>query len=213
LKLPESKLFKLSSVLRGPYCYVSPNSKRALGEVAECFEESKFVPPTCPNWPDRHSVLTPEPETRDLYAYNRSRSDLMWHPGICLVKTEHIARIDKHGFTGIDFRKVNLSSDAKCTKPLEGYSEMRVIGRVPIDMERSGVRVKFACPICGEKMYSHWDRNLGLHFEGNEDEWPDVFMMEPWITSFILVKPAFAQLMVDLKLRPVALKRFEDIRV
>ncbi len=88
---------------------------------------------------------------------------------------------------------------------------MRVTGKVPVDLKRSEVKIDYECPICGFIRYSHWTKEAGLHFEGDFDEWPDVFKMEQVITTFVFAKPRFAQFLVDTRLKPVMLTRIEDL--
>jgi hypothetical protein len=88
---------------------------------------------------------------------------------------------------------------------------MNVSGRVKVDLERSGVLLEYECPICGATRFSQWDAEKGLHFQGEFEDWPDVFMMDPIIATYIFVKPAFAQLVINHGWRPVTLSPVEDL--
>ncbi|MHB8637039.1 MAG: hypothetical protein ACYC96_11280 [Fimbriimonadaceae bacterium] len=209
MNLDPSSLYVFSEVLGRPHSYVSNDSKHPLGEIARLTKF--FVPPTCPNWPDEHAGANVPPDVENLYRFSRELGDLLWYIDVCLIKDKHVAAIAARMFSGIEFRDVNLYTNEKCAERLPGYVEMRTIGRVRVDEKRPGVTVEYRCPLCGHVRYSHCDPVLGLHFEGDYETWPDVFEMEQKITSWIFVKPRFAQLMVDMELRPLMLTRFEDI--
>jgi hypothetical protein len=72
------------------------------------------------------------------------------------------------------------------------------------------MRLRFECPVCGVRSYNEWDKNKGLHFERSYDELPDLFQMEQR-PGMKLAKPRFAQLIVDMGLRPVTFTRLEDL--
>lgn len=88
---------------------------------------------------------------------------------------------------------------------------MRITGRVPVDLERSGIQIKYECPLCGFRRYGLWKAELGLHFMGEPNDWPDAFMMSQEITLMVFLKQRMAQFVVDQALRPIMLTRSEDI--
>jgi hypothetical protein len=213
------KLYSWTPVLSNTFIehkpvYWSPNSKGDEAVIAECVDGS-YDPfdAECPNVQKRIHVKTnPVPEIQSVYLYSRKSGDFLWALGICLVKEEVAIVLAKANFSGIEFRPVNLFKDRKCTKPLSGYVELRVTGRVPVDLERSGVTIKYSCPHCGYTRYSSWEQQSGLHFTGDDNEWPDVFLPEQPVVAAIMIKPHFAQLIVDMKLGPFMLVRLEDMQ-
>jgi hypothetical protein len=127
------------------------------------------------------------------------------------VKTGYADTITSHRFSGVEFRPVSLYSNKKCTNPVDGFVEMRVTGSERVDEERSGMKLEYECPVCGARVYSEWNADKGLHFERSYENLPDLFEMEQR-PGRKFVKPEFAQLIVDLKLRPFMLTCFEDIK-
>src|SRR6202040_3355206 len=95
-----------------------------------------------------------------------------------LIKQEYVEDFRKQDFTGLEFRPVDLFKNRHCVERVEDYVHMKITGRVKVDEERSGLGIAYQCPICGHIRYSSWDRQKGLHFEGNPDDWPEAFMME-----------------------------------
>jgi len=73
------------------------------------------------------------------------------------------------------------------------------------------MKLESKCPVCGARAYSEWDVAKGLHFENDYECLPDLFQMDQR-PGRIFVKPRFAQLVVDLNLRPFTLTRFEDVK-
>jgi hypothetical protein len=53
---------------------------------------------------------------------------------------------------------------------------------------------------------------MGLHFADPQEELPDVFQMEPLLTSYFFVKASFAEFIIDNKWRPASLTRLEDLQ-
>jgi hypothetical protein len=207
LKLTED-LYEMFLHPIGDRRYSTPQALEPHGELGRCVE--KYTPPTCPNWPEEHGDHRPAPEINRMYTVNRMPGDLLWYPDVILVKEEH-SPLFSH-LTGVELRPVELFATQLCRVPLVGYVELRVLARVPVDLEKSGVRITYKCPLCGVTTYSLWDEKLGLHFDGTTEDWPDCFQMSPRITSLFFVKSRMAQMIVDHNLAPVALTRVQDLQ-
>jgi hypothetical protein len=138
-------------------------------------------------------------------------TDFLWAPGTWVASEAVSAEIGAEGFTGFEFKPIDLFSDSRCTKRIEGYVELRVTGLIQIDLEKSGMRVLSECPLCGYKKYSRWKREVGLHFVGGPDDWPDVFRMTPGLASINIIQRRFAHFVVERGYRPVGLSRIEDV--
>jgi hypothetical protein len=200
----------------GPYnhIYVSPDSSDTnLGTLAECSRSSWRVRTNCPNdtLPSNHAYTTAYSEPRKVCLWYKSVGDILWATEILLVTTALASVLSQHTFSGIEFHPVELYRDRGCKEPMPGYVEMRILGRVPLDLAASGVKVTHKCELCGAVRYGLWTREKGIHFQGEVDEWPDVFTTSQRITAYRFVKRRFAQLLVDLGVRPFILVRPEDL--
>ncbi len=145
-----------------------------------------------------------------MYRYSRRLGELAWYPGVCLATKEVAEQIANSPFTGIELREVELFEKENCRTEIEGYVELRFTGRVKVDHAKSGMEVKYECPLCGVVGYSSFKESSGLHFIGEENEWPDAFMMEPTTSLFFFLKPAIAQFLVDLRIGPMVLTKWMD---
>jgi hypothetical protein len=217
--IAESTLYRFAPAITRNYCYISRDSLKPMGELALC--DQITMPPRCPNFSAEHPpympldrerpTIAPDPEVWSVYLYSRAASDLMWGVPMCLIKIDYADELRRYDFTGIEFRPVNLYRDSRCTKQIDGYTELRIVGLERVDEKRSDMNLKFECDFCGARQYTDWDDARGLHFEHDFEEMPDLFQMEQR-PGIIFTKPRFAQLIVDMGLRPVTFTRLEDIR-
>jgi hypothetical protein len=166
----------------------------------------------CPNSPKKHGPKFIEPETYDLCTSSPKPKDLLWTLYTVAIKEEFAQTIAKRGFSGIDFRPLRLYRGSRRKVPVDGYVEMRITGRVRIDEEASGISRKFQCPLCGVIMYSSWNANKGLHFEGSQSEWPDVFKMAQENTLYRFAKREFVELLIELELTPLVITPIEAMK-
>jgi hypothetical protein len=127
-----------------------------------------------------------------------------WCVSTCIVTEEFAHVIEKQRFSGIAFRPVRLFKNISCKDPLDGYLEMRVIGRVPADMENSGISVEYQCNVCGAVVYSSWRTDSGIRFQGDPREWPDAFRITQ-MPSLNFVTARFAQFLIDSSVDSVSL--------
>ena len=206
--------FKSSSAYRfGRYAdslsYIVPGSADDSGRLGECAQG--FVKPECPNFGVEHGADLVVPNIRRFYLASHSRSDLLWYPGACVLALDKAHLVSRSGITGMELRPVDLYKKANCIEEIEGFVEMRVTGRVAIDLEASGVDIAYECPICGHRIWGHWRADKGLQLQGNPKSWPDVFMTDPMVTSYIFVGSRFANLILSLGLRPATLTAIEDL--
>ncbi len=208
--LPAGDLFVFGPVLPGAYSYISTDSLRSIGQLAEC--EGELIAQSCPNWKlgGPHPYLPMLKEMYSMYLHSRSVGQFLWSAEVCAIRDDLIPALEDEGFSGWKVSPVRLFRDRKCKQRLEGFSEMRISGRVCVDIGRSGVKTRYKCDLCGATHYSHWNQEMGLHFLGDLEDWPDIFMTEPLITLAIVVKRQFAEYVVNNSLRPVMLTEFQE---
>lgn len=202
------EIFQVGPVLPNKFAYVSPRSMRPLGELYEC--DAGFTPPSCPNWPSLHGVST-RTSNRSFRLKGRALGDIIWGDNVVLLRDRWRPAIETEQFDGVRFEAADLFSDEVCTVPIKDYVEMRIVGRVPLDIAASGMTIEYRCPLCGETRYSQWARDKGIHFEGPLQEWPDVFRVTQGMIGYVFARRRFAQLLINLGLRPVMITRVEDL--
>ena len=208
MKLPGSEVFQIGPMLPEIHSYVSPQSRRTSGELGGLQDESAEC--SCTNCPDQHMPDVSLQELRQFYVYGGTPGDFLWYPTAWLVGEEALCGIMAESPSGVEVRPVEFFRDMKCRNSVAGYVELRIVGRVPMDLQRSGCQVEYECPICGATQWSQWKKESGLHFTGSPEDWPDIFMMEPLIATLVFAKPVLAQLVVERGWSPVAITRIED---
>ncbi len=211
--LPQSSAFEFSRIFLGSSTYTSSYSPPGISSLGDCAQWSHYSEKqACVAQDDLHTKIPDElPSVFRLGIIGRGNADVLWHYRTRALRDELRAAFEREAFTGLEFREIHLFKGMRCKEPVGGYVEMRVTGRVPVDMDKSGIPIIYECPICGYKRYGQWKKELGLHFEGEPEKWPDAFMMEQGLTLQNFVKPRLAQFIVDLGLRPVMLTRVEDV--
>ena len=186
-----------------------------VGNLGNCRRQGgpEIKASACPNWQEHGGELEFPPIGR-YYVSSRRAGDLLSYPaGVLVIAADKASLLVARSLTGMELRPTDLFSDPHCKNPLNGYAELRITGRVKADKEQSGMRLKYKCALCGVERWSHWDREMGLHFEGDPKNWPDIFLMDPAITGFVFVSADFADAVIDLKISPAALTRLEDLEL
>jgi len=194
-----------------PSSYIWARMQNMDGGVGDGRHEEKPLPDLCPHIPAQHRPDFDRERPAALYKYGKPLGDILWHYDLFLIKEEWVPRFEAEAFTGFDFRPVVLYKRSNSKELLPGFVEMYISGRVPIDEERSGVELKYRCPLCGVTYYSPWKEDKGLHFKGDSENWPDLFTIEQGLTYYRFASPRFARFVVETRLHNVQLVRIEDL--